>query len=102
MVCAIFEWWILNSGCRAKWFLRLSKEEKQAALAAGDLLMGTGGRQFLPFLGRCGRPRSGQPASWASGLTGVVVLALQDSCPVVGEASPSSEVRHHRFIISLL
>ena len=34
--------------------------------------------------------------------TGVVVLALQDSCPVVGEASPSSEGRHHGFTIRLL
>lgn len=52
MVCAIFEWWILNSGCRAKWFPCLSKEEKQAPLAADDLLMGTGGRQFLTIPGQ--------------------------------------------------
>ena len=32
---------------RAKWFPRLSKEEKRAPLAAGGLLMGAGGMKFL-------------------------------------------------------
>ena len=89
-------------GCRAKWFPCLSKEERQAPLAAGGLLMGTGGRQFLTIPGQVWAA-----TLWTASLSGFRIDGWWSwPCRIPAwwgrGASTSSEGRHHGFTISLL